>query len=132
MVGIRTVRILSLVLSAGALPACETLTPQERASFEQLKREGLLEPEKFRDPTLAGMLNVLPGLGNVYLRQWGLFGVNLLTWPLSLTWGISQAIHDAETINIRETVFYYEFGPGRSLRDERDQLRKKNDQSGLP
>ena len=35
--------------------------------------------------------------------------LNLLTWPISVVWGIPEAAIDAETINERELVYYYTF-----------------------
>ena len=35
--------------------------------------------------------------------------LNLLTWPLSIIWGIPEAAIDANTINERELVYFYTY-----------------------
>ena len=94
---------------------CISLRTAERYQYEELE-ERLpavgLDIERSKDPALAGVLNILPGIGNAYLGQWGLFAVNFLFWPLSVVWGIPQAAIDAGTINKQDTVYYYSFGGG--------------------
>ena len=75
------------------------------------------EWERPASPAGAGALNLLPGFGNFYLASGNggdgghyLYGfLNLLTWPISVVWGIPEAAIDAETINERELVYYYTF-----------------------
>lgn len=38
--------------------------------------------------------------------------LNLLTWPISVVWGIPQAAVDAGRINERELIYYYTFDEG--------------------
>jgi hypothetical protein len=65
----------------------------------------------------AGALNLLPGIGNFYLGTGNaaesshvLYGVlNLLTWPLSILWGVPEAVIDADNINKREMLYYYTY-----------------------
>lgn len=106
---------------------CVSLRTAERYQYQELSKRlpavGL-EPERTKDPTLAGVLNILPGIGNAYIGQWGLFACNLLFWPLSIAWGVPQAAIDAGTINKQDTVYYYSFGPGKVKLEELE--REKN------
>ncbi|MDX9788912.1 MAG: hypothetical protein RBT11_19205 [Desulfobacterales bacterium] len=85
-----------------------------------------------KHPAAAGVLNILPGFGNFYLAsgtdessQW-LYGfLNLLSWPVSVVWGIPEAAIDANTINKKETVNYYTFDI--KGKQEFEQLRAKNE-----
>ena len=45
------------------------------------------------------------GDGNQYLYGF----LNLLTWPISVVWGIPEAGIDANTINQRELIHFYKF-----------------------
>ena len=63
---------------------------------------GLFSLAGYKDPVLAGVLNILPGFGNFYLAygtqqsgQWGIGLFNLLLWPISPIWGIPEAAIDA-------------------------------------
>lgn len=39
-----------------------------------------------------------------------LYGVlNLLTWPISILWGVPEGVVDANRINERELVYFYNF-----------------------
>ena len=78
-----------------------------------------------KSPVAAGLLNVGPGLGNVYLaigtgekaQIWGFVG-NLLFWPISVVWGVPQAVIDTPVINKKQTVNFYYAGPGKSKLEE--------------
>ena len=35
--------------------------------------------------------------------------LNLLTWPISILWGIPEGAVDADKINERELVYYYNY-----------------------
>ena len=99
------------------LSGCSSMASYEKAKYMELKHEldyaGLPIMEE-KEPILAGALNLLPGVGNAYLEQWGPFVGNLLFWPLSPIWGVPQAVIDAHTINKKETLYFYEFGPGKA------------------
>ncbi len=110
---------LIMATSLTTLSACTTLSRQEKTTLYELKQYGIQGAEEtVAHPVVAGMLNILPGCGNFYLagvseesNQW-LFGfLNLLTWPISVLWGIPEAAIDANTINDRETVSYYTLNP---------------------
>jgi hypothetical protein len=71
-----------------------------------------------RNPGTAGVLNLLPGFGNFYNAlgthesdQWIVGFLNLLTWPLSILWGIPGAAQDAVVINQKETIRFYKYMP---------------------
>lgn len=110
------------------LTSCTTLSSTERNKLEELKHQGIRIPhEQVKNPGTAGALNILPGFGNFYLAMgegdgshW-LYGfLNLLTWPYSIVWGIPEAAIDAGTINERNTVYYYSYGPGKQELEKRN------------
>jgi hypothetical protein len=85
--------------------------------LRELNSYGIADTDvRVKHPAAAGALNILPGFGNFYLavgtdegEQW-LYGfLNLLTWPVSVIWGVPEAALDANTINKKETIYYYKF-----------------------
>ncbi|MBS4773072.1 MAG: hypothetical protein KHX55_02210 [Proteobacteria bacterium] len=111
--------ILLLALTA----ACTTLTKQEQNELRNLKAQGVTVDrpagsfERPANPGAAGALNLLPGIGNFYLASgnggdslhW-LYGcLNLITWPISILWGIPEAAIDANRVNERELIYYYKY-----------------------
>lgn len=114
----------TLLLAASLLLAsCTSLTHQERNTLRSLQAQGITvdKPvgnwEAPASPAGAGALNLLPGFGNFYLASGNagdsgqyLYGfLNLLTWPVSVLWGIPEAAIDAGTINERELIYFYTF-----------------------
>lgn len=107
------------------LCACTNLTRQEHMTLRHLKAQGVTVDtpvgnyEKPASPGAAAALNILPGAGNFYLASgngadsshWLYGGINLLTWPISILWGIPAAAVDANSINKREMIYYYQFDP---------------------
>ncbi len=101
---------------------CTHLTRQEHSELQQLKSQGITvehsnDFEAPANPGVAGAMNLLPGFGNFYLASgngadsshW-LYGLlNLLTWPLSILWGVPEAAIDANRINEREMIYYYRY-----------------------
>ncbi len=118
-------RKLYLLLLAALLTACTTLTKQEQDTLHILQANGITvdKPignfERPANPAGAAALNLLPGGGDFYLASgnagdssYWLYGfLNLLTWPISIIWGVPEAAIDAGTINKRELVYYYQFNP---------------------
>ena len=114
------ITILALVTM---LFACTSLTRQEQNELRILKSHGITidKPLEMYDrpasPGAAGALNLLPGFGNFYLAsgnagdssQWLYGTLNLLTWPISILWGIPEAAIDANRINERELIYYYKY-----------------------
>lgn len=112
-----------ILLSFIILSACTHLTAAEQHQLRELKSQGIdidhaqANWQPPANPTAAGLLNILPGIGNFYLAcgngaqsEQALYGVlNLLTWPLSILWGIPEAAIDANTINQRELIYYYTY-----------------------
>jgi len=94
------------------LPACNSLTPWERQQYENLIAQGA-EPIRPHNPALAGGLNLLPGIGDLYNRQWDAFVVDLLLWYPSVLWAVPQGVVTARNNNARATIAYYSIGPGR-------------------
>ena len=105
------------------LPSVWTLTRQEQNTLRNLKAQGVTvdKPvgsfEAPANPGAAGALNLLPGIGNFYLASgnggdsshWLYGTLNLLTWPISILWGIPEAAIDANRINERELIYYYQY-----------------------
>ena len=116
-------KLISLLLLGATLTGCTSLTHQEQLSLRALKAQGITveKPvgnwEAPANPAGAGALNILPGFGNFYLAAGNggdgshyLYGfLNLLTWPISIVWGIPEAAIDANRINERELIYYYTF-----------------------
>lgn len=116
-----TINLLIIIFISG----CTHLNLQERSQLQQLKSQGITIDtpgknwEAPANPAAAGALNILPGFGNFYLASGNggdssfyLYGfLNLLTWPISIIWGIPEAVIDAGTINKRELIYYYTFTP---------------------
>ena len=105
----------ALVVVLCLCSGCISLARSEREDLRVIRDAGLSETEeRIKFPPLAGALNVLPGGGNFYLAvstdetdMWAIGFLNLLTWPLSIIWGIPEAAIDASTMNKRETIYYY-------------------------
>lgn len=105
------------------LTGCVSLSYQEKLELMKLQQKGIDATvsangwDKPASPALAGFLNLFPGFGNFYLgsgdaaegTQIGYGIANLLLWPLSVVWGIPQAYSDADTINKRNLVFFYQY-----------------------
>lgn len=115
-----TLGIVVVLFSMG----CISLTPDEKQVRESIIDKGysLANPPKgFVTPVSANKaagLNALLGIGNFYLAnhdagamQWALGVGNLLLWPFSPIWAIYQGYADAETVNTRELVRYWEKHP---------------------
>ena len=116
-------KIFSLAAFCILLAACQSLTYQEQRQLTELRYKGVTidtpagDWEKPASPLTAGLLNLLPGIGNFYLgngqaaqSEQNLYGfLNLLTWPLSILWGIPSAAIDANTINKRDLLMYYTY-----------------------
>lgn len=114
---------VAIFVLAFMLSACTSLTRQEQNELRILKSHGITvnKPLGMYDrpasPGAAGALNLLPGFGNFYLAsgnagdssQWLYGTLNLLTWPISILWGIPEAAIDANRINERELIYYYKY-----------------------
>lgn len=112
-----------IIAATVLLTACTSLTYQEKSTLRELKGYGITVDtpagnwEAPAKPGAAGGLNLLPGIGNFYLAAGNggqseqyLYGVlNLLTWPVSILWGVPEGVVDANKINERELVYFYSF-----------------------
>lgn len=115
-------KLLTMALTVW-LTGCVSLSYQEKIELMKLQQKGIDATvsangwDKPASPALAGFLNLFPGFGNFYLgsgdaaegTQIGYGIANLLLWPLSVVWGIPQAYSDADTINKRNLVFFYQY-----------------------
>lgn len=112
-----------ILLLIAMLSACTHLTHHERNQLKELETKGITVEKPNANwsapasPAAAGLLNLLPGVGNFYLaagnagdsNQYLYGALNLLTWPISVIWGIPEAVIDANNINKRELVYYYTY-----------------------
>ena len=113
------IRIVFAILIGLLLSGCISLRRDEQALLRELESYGIsATQEAIKHPAAAGLLNVLPGFGNFYLAsgtnqsdQWMTGFLNFFTWPISILWGIPEAIVDANTINKIETIYYYTLPP---------------------
>jgi len=128
--------VLSVLLAASFF-GCATLSGNDKAKLEEVKACGLSVPhEELKSPGAAGALNILPGFGNFYLAsgtdegsQWAIGFVNLLTWPISVVWGIPEAAIDADVINKKNSVYYYTYKQGK---DELKTCQVKLEKDKMP
>ena len=118
-------KVLKILIISGCigLSACTHLTAEERHQIKYLQSNGITvkhpqsDWEKPASPVMAGFLNILPGLGNLYLalgdgadRMQLIYGAfNFFMWPWSVVWGIPEAVIDATTINKRELIYHYKY-----------------------
>lgn len=107
------------------LCGCTNLSRQEEINIRYLESQGVTIEKPAgsfvcpANPVAAGALNILPGGGNFYLANgngadsshWLYGGLNLITWPFSVLWGVPEAAIDANRINKREMIYYYQFDP---------------------
>ncbi len=108
----------SVFIALAGVSGCASVRPESKSILEDARRRGLPENKvEQANPVVAGGLNILPGIGNIYLAintdekttNWVLFPVNLLTWPVSILWGVPQAAIDANTANRQATADFYQF-----------------------
>ena len=111
------------------LSSCTSLTFHEQQEITRLQYQGVNidrpsgQWEKPANPLIAGLLNILPGIGNFYLASgnagdsshWMYGFGNLLLWPFSIIWGVPEAVIDANNINKRDMLNYYKYGHGTSF-----------------
>lgn len=106
-----------------SLAGCTSLSRHEQNQLRHLEAHGITidtpagQFEAPAQPAAAAILNILPGFGNFYLgsgraaqSEHILYGVlNLLSWPLSIIWGMPEAAIDATNINKREMLYYHTY-----------------------
>lgn len=114
-------KVLVLVICITLLTSCSGLNRLEQSQLRKLEAHGVTidhpvgDYEKPASPIVAGLLNILPGIGNFYLGCGNaaepphiVYGVlNLLWWPFSVVWAIPEAAIDANNINKRDMIYYY-------------------------
>lgn len=115
--------LMGFIASAMLMTGCASLTYQEKQNLAMLRENGITVDRPvggFEEPNsrlAAGLLNVLPGIGNFYLGLgrgsegvqcvYGL--VNIWFWPISIVWAAPQGAIDAGTLNEREMLHYYRY-----------------------
>ncbi len=105
---------------------CMSLTQSEKNAVYELKSYGVNTCSvKIKDPAVAAWLNVLPGVGYFYLvseteekQLWYMGVLGVLTYPLSIAWGVPGAHSDAGVLNKKDQVRYYQYSP-----DGQEQLK---------
>ena len=110
---LREVRAVAAALAvAAAAGGCRSMESWQEAEYGNIRAAGLPEFHP-KSPAAAGVLNLLPGIGDAYNGEWGAFACNFLLWPVSVVWGIPEAAVTASNINRQDTWAYYYHGPGK-------------------
>jgi hypothetical protein len=125
------VRLLFCLLPL-LLIGCASLSRTEKGVIRELESYGIpSDTIQVKDSTAAGFLNILPGFGNFYLAldtdehdEWLYGGLNLVTWPVSILWGVPQGYNNATILNQRETAYFYKFDPEGKRQIERRRQRR--------
>ena len=106
---IKLVPVAALLLCA----SCNSLNAIERQQYKNLMAQGA-ETANEQSPTLAAVLNILPGFGDLYNGEWGAFALDFLFWPPSVVWAIPQGAVTAGNLNEKATISFYTVGPGQN------------------
>ena len=69
--------LATFALGMIVLPGCQAPNAYEKAGYNSLVAQGAPPIEEY-SPALAGCLNLLPGIGDAYLGEWGPFAANFL------------------------------------------------------
>lgn len=115
----RTTLIGAAIVVASLSSGCAGLSRVERERVRTLESQGIdSTAEGNNNAWVAGILQIVPGVGNFYLASgteehnqiW--FGVlniipGWLVWPFGILWAVPQGAVDAHNINQRQTVTYY-------------------------
>lgn len=108
-VQLHTPRYIPLAVCAVALFAgCVSISSVQREQIDKIKSNGGLNGfEKPKKPFVASALNILPGIGNIYLasgnegrsEQYLNAVANFFLWPISVLWAVPEGYVDAGRIN---------------------------------
>lgn len=100
------------------LSACQSLAYQEQRQLSELQYKGISVDRPFGDrektaPDESGIAQY-SSRGRQFLfgeRSCRSVGTksNLLIWPISILWGIPAAAIDADTVNKRDLLMYYQY-----------------------
>ena len=114
----RSFRFLSAVALASVLvcTGCSSLSPIEKQQYENLICQGA-EPIVEKKPGVAAVLNVAPGFGDLYNKQYGAFALDFLLWWPSVIWAVPQGAATARNLNKKATIAYYTLGAGKGQFD---------------
>ena len=112
-------KTIHAALGALLLTGCQSLSQEEQLEYRTLMWKDA-EPIQVKNPTTAALLNVLPGIGDIYNEQWGAFCVDFLLWFPSVVWAVPQAAMTAKNINKKATIAYYRANPVASRTSARD------------
>ncbi|MBI3818646.1 MAG: hypothetical protein HY286_08150 [Planctomycetes bacterium] len=119
-------RLLLGITLLAVLIACQAPSPSDKGRYQNITRQGYAPVEE-KSPLVALLLNILPGVGDIYNSEWGAFALDLLLWPISPIWAVPQGAITASNINKSATVAYYTVGEGRRFDvkpDEPDYIPK--------
>lgn len=110
-------RAVIVVLVAGVLATgCATgLNSYQQTELRTYEARGLKVEEK--SETTAAWLGLLPGGGSFYTGHVGLGIVNLLFWPLSMTWDPVSGYDGAQVINYAATKAHVRRLENREIED---------------
>lgn len=102
----------SIFVLSAALGGCVSIPKIEgdvQAKLEKLEAAGK-EFQEIKSPILAGALNIIPGVGQMYAGDPGDGILTFLTWWLVVPYymGFVDAIQEARVQNAKYTIRYYE------------------------
>ena len=114
----KVILVVACLVIMGMCQGCLSLSRSEREDLRMLKEYDLpLSDHNVKSPILAATMNVLPGMGNIYLAintdesaMWTGAAIGIVSWvvwPLSAIIAIPEGAIDAVTINRREAIYYY-------------------------
>ena len=114
--------VVGCVAVALLCSGCVSMSRTERDRYRELKRYDLpVSDHAVKSPALAAVMNVLPGMGNIYLAMntdessmWSAAGIGVvswLVWPLSAVIAIPEGAIDAVQINKKAAVWHYTLTP---------------------
>ena len=101
-----------LSLGCVLVASCSTLSPVEEQQYQNLIAQGA-PPVEAKSPVVSGLLNLGPGLGDIYNGEYGAFVLDLLLWYASPIWAVPQGVVTANNINKKATIAYYTVGAGK-------------------
>jgi len=141
----KSVMAVCVCLAAVMFSGCSSLSRSDKMMLHELKSYGARDFEEVKSPVVAGVLQILPGVGNFYLasgtdesQQYTAGILNIipgwLVWPVGILWAAPQGVIDAGVINKKEAIYYYTYDPmGKSeLAKMKKDFNSINDPSDSP
>ena len=140
---ITCISLVVALLYMGSMTGCGTMKPlgnSERYALYQIGSCGIdINETRLYSPKAAAFLSLLPGGGYYYLaggsgqtELWLPAIFNTITWPVSWLLGISGSYSDAELINKRSIIKYYQYHPQGQKIIKENRKKYRTDDLGIP